>query len=100
MRNDWLVSDLNSLDSDHHDHGASRSKDDRSHCGGGTHGETLGSAIPRIPHRRAARDRSSHLVLMANSTFIFLDPHGRRWPVFRRIALWSSAILGVAIVLF
>lgn len=37
---------------------------------------------------------------MSNSTFIFLDPHGRRWPVFRRIALWSGAILGVAIVLF
>jgi cellulose synthase/poly-beta-1,6-N-acetylglucosamine synthase-like glycosyltransferase/peptidoglycan/xylan/chitin deacetylase (PgdA/CDA1 family)/spore germination protein YaaH len=37
---------------------------------------------------------------MADSSFIFLDPQGRRWPLFRRVALWGGAVLGVAVVLF
>ena len=37
---------------------------------------------------------------MSNSRFVFLDPHGRRWPLLRRVALWCGAALGLAGVLF
>ena len=37
---------------------------------------------------------------MSNSRFVFLDPHGRRWPLLRRLALWCGAALGLAGVLF
>lgn len=32
--------------------------------------------------------------------FIFFDPHGRRWPAFRRVVFWLLVIAGVALVLF
>ena len=37
---------------------------------------------------------------MPHSNFVFLDPHGRRWPIFRRVMLLSGALLGLALVLF
>jgi cellulose synthase/poly-beta-1,6-N-acetylglucosamine synthase-like glycosyltransferase/peptidoglycan/xylan/chitin deacetylase (PgdA/CDA1 family)/spore germination protein YaaH len=37
---------------------------------------------------------------MPDSTFIFLDPDGRRWPLFRRLALWVGVAIGIAVVLF
>jgi len=32
--------------------------------------------------------------------FVFFDPHGRRWPAFRRIVFWLAIVGGVALVLF
>ena len=32
--------------------------------------------------------------------FVFLDPRGRRWPRFRRVAFWSALFLGLAGLLF
>ena len=34
------------------------------------------------------------------SKFVFLDPRGRRWPRFRRVAFWGAVLLGLAGVLF
>src|SRR4051812_45545156 len=37
---------------------------------------------------------------MSNPSFVFLDPQGRRWPLFRRFALVVAFAFGVAFVLF
>ncbi len=37
---------------------------------------------------------------MSRPSFVFLDPSGRRWPIFRRLALAVSIIAGVGLVLF
>ena len=34
------------------------------------------------------------------SKFVFLDPRGRRWPRFRRVAFWCAVLAGLAGVLF
>jgi len=34
------------------------------------------------------------------SDFVFFDPHGRRWPAFRRVVFWLGVVATVALVLF
>ncbi len=37
---------------------------------------------------------------MPHSKFVFLDLHGRRWPRFRRVAVWCALLLALGLVLF
>lgn len=37
---------------------------------------------------------------MSQSSFVFLDPGGRRWPLFRRVTLGLSVLLGLGFILF